>query len=290
MFVRVLMILVPVESGDDCSTPADIKMFDVEAHCKNAPQTSGEPASVEILQHVNTEQLSRYKCEVRAHRKLYYCGMFSYSKPILSAEREVSVVISAPSCSEMANNKIFITPQGRKSESIVVPGRTYIMEFEVGFQTASNSEIKCQGQDILLDCSIQKGIVQHIEYVVQVEHELFEVTSDRITAMSSAEKLSCNPRGLALGCVGALHTYAWSPPKSSCQYRIVRKVKGLLAPTYFAADDAQLYYDLKKPQTLPFSCGALKVFATNVQDIVVMRRIGNGLYLFRRGDISYQLL
>ena len=202
-----------------------------------------------------------------------------------------------------------------------------------------------------MDGSIQKGIVQHVEYVVQVEHKLFEVTSDRITAMSSAEKLSCNPRGPALGCVEALHTYAWSPPKSSCQYRIVRELNGLLAPTYFAADDAQLYYDLKKPQTLPFSFGSPRVFATNLQDIVVMRtdkntdvkllkidpldvsyateisslslflryklkimegsksslgaqiicetstkepgeapphRIGNGLYLFRRGDIAYQ--
>ena len=306
---------------------------------------------MKILQHVTTEQLSGYKCEVRAHRKLYYCGMFSYSKPILSAEKETSVVISAQSCSEMANSKIFITPQGRKSESIVVPGRTYVMEFEVGFQTVSNSKIKCQGQDILLDGSIQKGIVQHVEFMIQVEHELFDLSNNHITARSSAEKLACNPRGPALGCVGALHTYAWSPPKSSCQYRIVREVEGLIAATYFAADEAQLYYDLKTPQTLPFSCGAPKVFATNVQDIVVMRtddnpevkllqinpldvsyaveiqslslflrykleivegsknslgvqiicetstkepgeapphRIGNGLYLFRRGDIAYQ--
>ena len=128
--------------------------------------------------------------------------------------------------------------------------------------------MKCQGQDILLDGSIQKGIVQHVKYVVQIEHEIFKVTNDRITAMSSAEKLSCNPRGPALGCVGALHTYAWTPPKSSCQYQIVREVKGLFAPTYFAADDAQLYYDLKKPQTLPINCGAPKVYPTNVQDFV----------------------
>ena len=157
---------------------------------------------------MTSEQLSGYKCEVRAHRKLYYCGMFSYSKPILSAERETSVVISAHSCSEMAHSKTFITPQGRKSESIVVPGRTYVMEFEVSFQTASNSEIKCQGQDILLDGSIQKGIVQHVEYVIQVEHELFDLNSEHITARSSTEKFACNPRGPALGCVEALHTYA----------------------------------------------------------------------------------
>ena len=216
--------------------------------------------------------------------------MFSYSKPILSAEREQSVVISAQSCSEMANSKIFITPQGRKSESIVVPGRTYVMEFEIGFQTASNSEIKCQGQDILLDGSIQKGIVQHVEYVIQVESELFDLSNNHITARSSAEKLACNSRGPVLGCVGALHTYAWSPPKSSCQYRVVREVEGLIAATYFAADEAQLYYDLKRPQTLPFSCGEPKVFVTNVQDIVLMRTDDNPetkLLQINPLDVSY---
>ena len=189
MFVGLVMILVPVEAGDefravayDCSTPTNIKQFDAEAHCKNAPIVSGEMKKVMILQHVTNEQLSGYKCEVRAHRKSYYCGMFSYSKPILSAEREQSVVISAQSCSEMANQKVFITPQGRKSESIIVPGRTYIMEFEVGFQTASNSEIRCQGQDTLLDGSIQKGIVQHVEYKVQVTHELSDLNENKITA------------------------------------------------------------------------------------------------------------
>ena len=118
-----------------------------------------------------------------------------------------------------AMRKVFITPQGRKSESIIVPGRTYIMEFSIGFQTASNSEIKCQGQDTLLDGSIQKGIVQHVEYKVQVTNEIFDLNNDKITARSSAELLACNPRGPALGCVGALHTYAWSPPRSSCHYR-----------------------------------------------------------------------
>ena len=48
-------------------------------------------------------------------------------------------------------------------------------------------------------------------------------------------------------------------------------MQGLFAPTYFAADEAQLYYELKGGQTLPFSCGAHKVHATNMKDILVMR-------------------
>ena len=31
----------------------------------------------------------------------------------------------------MVNANIFVTPQNRKSESLVVPGQSYIMEFEV---------------------------------------------------------------------------------------------------------------------------------------------------------------
>ena len=55
--------------------------------------------SVSFVYH---EQLNRYECKVKSHMKLYYCGMFSHSKPILSAEREETVVISALMCSEMA--------------------------------------------------------------------------------------------------------------------------------------------------------------------------------------------
>ena len=61
------------------------------------------------------------------------------------------MVITAQSCAEMARSRQFVTPQGRKTETIVVPGQTYIMEFSAGFQTTSNSEIKCQGTDILID-------------------------------------------------------------------------------------------------------------------------------------------
>ena len=78
------------------------------------------------------------------------------------------------------------------------------MEFSAEFQTASNSEIKCQGTDILIDGSIQKGIVTHMEYQVTIETEMFSVEGSEIRAMSSSELLACNPRGPSMGCVGAI--------------------------------------------------------------------------------------
>ena len=66
MFVGLMMILVPVEAADefravayDCTTPSSIKQFSAEAHCKNAPQVSGEMKKVMILQHVTNEQSAK---------------------------------------------------------------------------------------------------------------------------------------------------------------------------------------------------------------------------------------
>ena len=141
----------------DCSQPMNIKMFDCEAHCKFNPIVEGVPEKVLILQHVNSQTVGGYKCQVTSHRNMYYCSVWSYSKPILSAEQEQTLVITAQSCAKMARSRQIVIPQGRKTETLVVPGRTYIMEFSAGFQTASNSEIRCQGTDILIDGSIQKG-------------------------------------------------------------------------------------------------------------------------------------
>ena len=86
----------------DCSQPMNIKMFDREAHCRFNPEVVGVPEKVTILQHVSTQTVGGYKCQVSSHRKMYFCGMFSYSKPIMSAEQEQTLVITAQSCAEMA--------------------------------------------------------------------------------------------------------------------------------------------------------------------------------------------
>ena len=171
----------------------------------------------------------------------------------------------------MARSRQFVTPQGQKTETLVVPGRTCIMEFSAGFQTPSNSEIRCQGMDILIDGWIQKGIVTHMEYVVTIETELFTVEGSEIRAMSSSELLVCNLRGPSMGCVGALHTYAWSQLEDSCTYKKIREVQGLLTPHYLASTENKLFYDLKGGYALPIPCGGYKAFSTNVKDIVLVR-------------------
>ena len=200
-------------------------------------------------------------------------------------------MVTAQSCAEMARSRQFVTPQGRKTETIVVPGRTYIMEFSTGFQTASNSEIKCQGTDILIDGSIQKGIVTHMEYVIQIETEVFSVEGSEIRAMSSSELLACNPRGPSQGCVGALHTYAWSQPADSCTYKKIREVQGLMAPDYFASTENELFYELKGGYALPIPCGGYKAFSTNVKGIVLVRSSEmadeSKIERIRAQDISY---
>ena len=48
----------------DCSQPMNIKMFDREAHCRFNPEVKGVPEKVSILQHVNSQTVEGYKCQV----------------------------------------------------------------------------------------------------------------------------------------------------------------------------------------------------------------------------------
>jgi hypothetical protein len=250
-------------------------VYDAGARCKSDPELPGETTNVKIVQLVENEELRGYKCRITSHKKSYYCGLLSYSKPILSAEREETLMVSASTCGEMANTRRFVTPQTRHSETIAVPGRSYIMEFEVGYQTASNSVIKCQGESVLMDGSIQKNIVQHTEFQVTIEEEIFQKQGDKVLAMSSSEILSCNPHGPARGCVGAMHTYTWNPPESTCTFRIVREVQGVHTPQYFVAEEGQLFYELKGSQNLPLQCGGHQVHLTNVKNILLLREDEN---------------
>ena len=106
------------------------------------------------------------------------------------------------------------------------------MEFQLRFQTSSNSQIKGQGQHLLLNGSIQKGIVQHVEYVVTIEREVFSITGDTTIA------ISCNLDGPALGCLEALHTF-------SCQFRVIREVQGLFVPYAAKIRSISLYFRFK---------------------------------------------
>ena len=137
-------------------------------------------------------------------------------------------------------------------------------------QTASNSVIKCQGEAVLMNCSIQKGVVQHTEFQITIEEEIFQKRQDKVLAMSSSEILSCNPHGQASGCVGALHSYTWDPPESTCDFKIIRAVTGIITSQYFVADAGQLFYELRGSQNLPLTCGGSKATAINVDTIFLL--------------------
>ena len=113
--------------------------------------------------------------------------------------------------------------------------------------------------------------MQHTEFTITIEEEIFQKRQDKVLAMSSSEMLDCNPHAPAAGCVGALHTYTWNPPETTCDYRIVRKVEGIYTPQYFVADEGQLFYELPGSQNLPLSCGGGMAHCTNVKDILLLK-------------------
>ena len=88
-------------------------------------------------------------------------------------------------------------------------------------------------------------------------------------AVSSQVKLRCTASGDggAPGCVGSLHTYAWSPPKTECEFREIRTVKGKIGKSDFLAEDGEIYCEITG--TLALAGGGNTVFLTNVRDIML---------------------
>ena len=150
--------------------------------------------------------------------------MFCYSKPILSAEREMSVVISAPSCSEMANNKIFITPQGRKSD------------------------LK-KHQTLPFSCGAPKVYPTNMQDIVIM----------RIDENAEVKLLNIEPQDVSYAAeIRSLSLFLW--------------------------------YKLEVMEGSKNSLGAQILCETSTKEPgeATPHRIGNRLFLFRRGDFSYE--
>ena len=125
-----------------------------------------------ILLRVENSKIIGFKCKVKVHSKSYYCGLLSYSKPILSQEKRETVLISRQDCGNIVETQKFSTPQSGHSRArdVSVPGET---EFNSGYQDTSGNGVHCQGVATMLDGSIHTGIVTHSIYQVRVTPENF---------------------------------------------------------------------------------------------------------------------
>ena len=179
-------------------------------------QIEGKDAEVTVIQRVTEQWLTGFKCSVKLHRKSYYCGLLSYAKPILSAEQEETLLISAQECSSMADTSKFRTPRRNHLKPIAVPGETYITEFENGYQDTVEGGVQCKRGATMRDGSVLDNIITHAVYVVTITQEKFKRIGNQMFTGSSRNQLRCTSRGEkgALGCVGSLHTYYGSHPKT----------------------------------------------------------------------------
>ena len=154
---------------------------------------------------------------------------------------------------------------------ITVPGEIYITEFENKYQDIAEGRVHCEGVATMWNGSIHDGIITHAVYLVTITPENFRSTGDHMFAVSSQEKLICMSRGDvgAPGCEGSLYTYAWSPPKTKCEFREIRSVKGKIGRFDFLAKEGELYYEITGTQVMPLACGGNTIFVTNVRNIMI---------------------
>ena len=110
-------------------------------------------------------------------------------------------------------------------------------------------------------------------------------------AVSSQVKLRCTASGDggAPGCVGSLHTYAWSPPKTECGFREIRTVEGKIRKFDFLAEDGEIMIKSQELQCTHVvkTVGAAGGWITVIQGLVwIIQLLGHGGHVRGQGGES----
>ena len=74
--------------------PKDLKIWDASTRCKDGSERKMEEQEVKFVQRITEQWLTGFKCTDKLHGKSYYCELLSYAKPILTAEKEETLLIS----------------------------------------------------------------------------------------------------------------------------------------------------------------------------------------------------
>ena len=92
LFLGIIEVLTNPTKGEtlissgmiEANPVSHIQVYYVGARCQVDTELPGEKTSVKVVQLMENEELKGFKCRITSHKKSYYCGLFSYSKPIPS--------------------------------------------------------------------------------------------------------------------------------------------------------------------------------------------------------------
>ena len=237
----------------DCSTPKEVKTYQVEESCKFVNHTPATSKTYTLLQERAIETLIGFSCRVTRSTLTEYCGAYSHNKLARPPEIEVHHPLTAEQCLHMVNTQSFL------NREIKIGAETTLWNEDLGVILIADNTVSCRGQPTRINNNVVNDILKVSQYKVVVAREVFKasIPTNQVEVAATHEMLPSECGTESQGCQVADRTYVWSAPPSRCSLERIRTVTMEEEAGYLI--DRQHKILLKKGTAIPAGQGCPKV-------------------------------
>ena len=253
----------------DCGDITGLTTYQINGSCKHAQWIDNEKKTetYSILQKRERHRMTGYSCKVTRSTITEYCGSFSHNKLAEAPRLEVDYPISPLACTEMADSRTFVTPNGER-RSIEI-GAEYVIHVEdLGTINVVDNQVQCRGQSKRFDNGqIVDEILQVSQFKILVTKEKYIVDNGRIEVVNERLRL---PRQCQLknhGCATEDKVFVWLPPPDECLLERARTVEMKEVDGYLVDANHKILLRKGRLTPSPVECPTAEVYATEYSNI-----------------------
>ena len=264
----------PSMTAYNCKEPLSIAVFGANERCGGTREEGQGPVTPGfLLQKTKIRHFHGFRCSVTRSRVTFYCGLWSYARPIPQHTGSVPLAITAVECSTICRLRKYRPSNSFKKGTydVSVPGVTVFDISEIGWSGTMAGAVKCQGATTILEGKPVEGIVEIDSYVVTIRSEQFEEEKGKVLALSTRETLPC--RADQKSCRGLEHSFFWRLNLEACPFELLarkiftRQVKGDDGKTLLLDSVGMLLLEIGNLEAVPGSCKDLSVRRTQLPGI-----------------------
>ena len=221
----------PLFKGWDCREPQAIKKiaFNTEDNCHADSSVKAiKNVSVTLLQKSDIRKHKGIRCAMVETRQVFDCGMFDHNavwttKSYFELPRE----LSRKECHELRASGQFTDDLG-VIRQVKTSGKT-ILNYDLAGRTWNNgAQLKCEGQDFILDGQTIRGAIIHIQQTFEVGQENIINEKGILRADKENMYLPCSESERA--CILQDATFLWTiEAETECPFKKTRDFSGTWA-------------------------------------------------------------
>ena len=211
----------------DCSQPTSVR--DVSFPALKACHIPGEvtrqkEATYQVLSMHNDIRVNGTRCVMTKTRTAFYCGVYDHQTHLPSQSYvEAPRAVSIEECRGYVQTLEY-KHRDHKPVALLHNSVNLIRFEERGVVYTSNGEVKCRGDDTVIDGVLIEDLVVSVQLKLTLSDELLVFKEATTIAHTSDVRVPCEPN--TGGCQTATATFLWTKPPSDCDLLLTKEITG----------------------------------------------------------------